>query len=257
MEPVETGHRHGGSAVTVIPTYVRSRGRTADTLEPAAPVRIGLPSWDAERTRRVVNLVLAVLLLVVAAPLMLLIAVLVKLTSRGPVLYRQQRVGLDRRTDDSLNGNWRRKVDYGGRLFEIYKFRTMCEGADRIGEVWASPDDPRVTRVGRVLRKYRLDELPQLFNVLKGDMNLVGPRPEQPKIFVELRDQIDFYPRRQRVLPGITGWAQINQHYDSCIDDVRNKVQMDLEYIQRCSTAEDLRIVLRTVPVVVFQKGAW
>jgi lipopolysaccharide/colanic/teichoic acid biosynthesis glycosyltransferase len=214
-------------------------------------------AWEADHIRRGINVLLAALLLIIVSPLMLLIALLVKFTSAGPVLYRQTRVGIDRRNADQLNGNWRRKMDHGGKLFQIYKFRTMLVNADRIGEVWASPNDPRVTPVGKVLRKYRLDELPQLFNVLKGDMNLVGPRPEQPKIFAELREQIDTYPARQRVLPGITGWAQINQHYDSCVEDVRNKVRLDLEYIERCSPTEDLRIVLRTVPVVVFQKGAW
>jgi lipopolysaccharide/colanic/teichoic acid biosynthesis glycosyltransferase len=124
-------------------------------------------------------------------------------------------------------------------------------------QVWAQPRDPRVTRLGAVLRKYRLDELPQLFNVLKGDMNIVGPRPEQPKIFAELRDQIDRYPERQRVLPGITGWAQINQSYDQCLSDVRNKLNYDLEYIERESAVQDLLILLRTVPVIVFKKGAW
>jgi lipopolysaccharide/colanic/teichoic acid biosynthesis glycosyltransferase len=124
-------------------------------------------------------------------------------------------------------------------------------------QVWAQPRDPRVTRLGAVLRKYRLDELPQLFNVLKGDMNIVGPRPEQPKIFAELRDQIDRYPERQRVLPGITGWAQINQSYDQCLSDVRNKLSYDLEYIERESAVQDLLILLRTVPVIVFKKGAW
>jgi lipopolysaccharide/colanic/teichoic acid biosynthesis glycosyltransferase len=257
MEPVRNGNRHGVSGVAAIPQYARSGGEIARRAEPATLAPDRLFAWESDHVRRGINVLLAALLLILLSPLMLLIALLVKLTSAGPVLYRQTRVGIDRRNADQLNGNWRRKVDHGGRLFQIYKFRTMCVNADRIGEVWASPDDPRVTAVGKVLRKYRLDELPQLFNVLKGDMNLVGPRPEQPKIFAELREQIDTYPARQRVLPGITGWAQINQHYDSCVEDVRNKVRLDLEYIERCSPTEDLRIVLRTVPVVVFQKGAW
>src|SRR6185312_3655925 len=118
----------------------------------------------------------------------------------------------------------------------IYKFRTMAAagpGRDPAAEVWARPDDPRVTALGRLLRLYRLDELPQLLNVLRGDMNVVGPRPEQPTIFARLRDEIDRYQERQRVRPGITGWAQINQQYDSSVDDVRRKVQFDLEYIAR------------------------
>jgi lipopolysaccharide/colanic/teichoic acid biosynthesis glycosyltransferase len=194
--------------------------------------------------------------LIILSPLMLLIGVAITLTSRGPMLYRQVRVGIDRRR--GRGGNWRRRIDYGGQLFTMYKFRTMHvqpEHAD--AEVWAMPGDPRVTTIGKVLRKYRLDELPQLINVLKGEMNIVGPRPEQPRIFMNLREQIEQYPERQRVLPGITGWAQINQSYDRDLDDVRRKVQLDLEYAARVSAMEDLRIMLRTVPVVVLGRGAW
>ncbi|MDH3457051.1 MAG: sugar transferase, partial [Gemmatimonadota bacterium] len=110
--------------------------------------------------------------------------------------------------------------------------------------------------VGRFLRKYRLDELPQLLNVLRGDMNLVGPRPEQPEIFQELRHRVARYPERQRVLPGITGWAQVRHRYDTSIEDVKKKVEFDLEYIERCSAAEDAKIMLMTVPVMVFRRGA-
>jgi lipopolysaccharide/colanic/teichoic acid biosynthesis glycosyltransferase len=124
-------------------------------------------------------------------------------------------------------------------------------------QVWARPNDPRVTSVGRVLRKYRLDELPQLFNVLLGDMNIVGPRPEQPSIVTNLQQQIQNYPLRHKVRPGITGWAQINHHYDASIEDVKRKVSLDLEYIGKQSFTEDLKIMLRTVPVVVLRKGGW
>ncbi|HEX2188621.1 MAG TPA: sugar transferase [Longimicrobiaceae bacterium] len=207
--------------------------------------------------RRALNVVFALVGLLLAAPLMLVIAVLVKLSSPGPIIFRQTRVGVDRRRHDGSQHHWRRRVDYGGRLFTMYKFRTMTTAGDSAVQVWAQPSDPRVTRLGAVLRKYRLDELPQLLNVLKGDMNIVGPRPEQPKIFAELREKIDHYSERQRVLPGITGWAQINQSYDRCLSDVRNKLSYDLEYIERQSVAQDLRILLRTVPVVVFKRGAW
>jgi lipopolysaccharide/colanic/teichoic acid biosynthesis glycosyltransferase len=213
---------------------------------------------DLERPRRILNVVVASAGLVVASPLLLLIAALVKLTSRGPVLYTQTRIGLDRRDPKVRAVNQRRGADQGGQPFKIYKFRTMRVvevGADT--QVWASPNDPRVTSLGKVLRKYRLDEVPQLFNVLRGDMNVVGPRPEQPRIFDNLREQVHGYQVRQRVRPGITGWAQINQHYDNSIDDVRRKVAFDLEYIGRQSLAHDLNILLRTVPVVVFKKGAW
>jgi lipopolysaccharide/colanic/teichoic acid biosynthesis glycosyltransferase len=151
----------------------------------------------------------------------------------------------------------RRVIDYGGKLFRIYKFRTMFVVADGSDQKWAQQDDPRVTPLGRFLRRYRLDELPQLINVVMGDMNLVGPRPEQPRIFVELRNRIPDYERRQRVLPGITGWAQVNQPYDSCMDDVRRKVKYDLEYIDRCSPLEDLKIILYTLPAVVVKRGGW
>jgi len=208
------------------------------------------------KLRRPLNIVVAALGVVVTLPVMALIAVLVKVTSRGPVLFVQTRVGLDRRGPGNQNGNHRRSVNHGGKLFRIFKFRTMS--AENNGaQVWATPDDPRVTRVGRVLRLFRLDELPQLINVLLGDMNVVGPRPEQPGIFVKLREQIGRYGDRQRVLPGITGWAQVNNSYDRCLSDVERKVAFDLEYIQRQSVLEDIKILLRTFPVVVGKRGAW
>lgn len=210
----------------------------------------------AHLPRRVLNFFVALVGLILCAPVLVVLAVLVKLTSPGSVFYIQTRVGLDRRNRDIYGANGRRRIDYGGKLFKIYKFRTMFVSPPNAQQVWARPDDPRITSVGGILRKYRLDELPQLLNVLKGDMNIVGPRPEQPKIFVDLREQIERYPVRQRVLPGITGWAQVNQNYDSSIEDVRSKVTFDLEYIQRQSTLEDLRIMARTVPVMILKRGS-
>jgi lipopolysaccharide/colanic/teichoic acid biosynthesis glycosyltransferase len=207
--------------------------------------------------RRVLNIIVAAVGLVVAFPLMLLIAALIKLTSRGPVLFTHTRVGLDRRALSNAGGNTRRHTDQGGQPFTMYKFRTMRPAEAKEKQVWAQPEDARITPIGRVLRKLRLDELPQLFNVLKGDMNIVGPRPEQPTIFVSLREQIEGYQRRQRVRPGITGWAQINQGYDTSVDDVRRKVRYDLEYIRRQSTLEDLRIMARTLPVMLRRRDAW
>jgi len=206
--------------------------------------------------RRLVNIAVAAIALVLTSPLMLLIAALIKLTSRGPVFYTQARVGLDRRALTGAGGNTRRSMDVGGTPFTMYKFRTMRPARHNGKQVWAQADDDRVTPIGRLLRTFRLDELPQLFNVLKGDMNIVGPRPEQPDIFVYLREQIETYPRRQRVRPGITGWAQVNQGYDTSVDDVRRKVRYDLEYIRRQSTLEDLRIMLRTVPVMLLRRGS-
>lgn len=207
-----------------------------------------------EGSRRFLNAMVAAIGLVVAAPLMLVIAILVKLTSPGPVFYRQTRIGIDRRTDGG--GNHRRQLDLGGKPFQIYKFRTMTVQQHH-EQVWATKNDTRVTRLGRILRQYRLDELPQLWNALKGDMNVVGPRPEQPAIFADLRQQVDRYAERQRVRPGITGWAQINHHYDQSIDDVRTKVAYDLEYIARQSVLQDFKIMLMTGPVLLFRKGAW
>ena len=210
------------------------------------------------QARRVLNVLVAAGGIVLALPAMLAIAVLTKLTSRGQVLFTQQRIGLDRRALSRAGGNTRRHMDLGGRPFVMYKFRTMyADDRHAAGAVWASPGDPRVTPIGRVLRACRLDELPQLFNVLKGDMNVVGPRPEQPAIFVQLREQIEGYQRRQRVRPGITGWAQINLQYDRSIDDVRKKVAFDLDYIRRQSGREDLKIMLRTLPVMLLRRGGW
>lgn len=210
------------------------------------------------RAIRFLNIVVAAVGLILTAPLLVAIAVLVKLSSPGPVFYVQDRVGLDRRrrgprSEPSLG---RRREDQGGRLFRIYKFRTMVADSDNAGQVWASKTDPRITAIGHILRKYRLDELPQLINVLKGDMNIVGPRPEQPKIFRDLRDQVNRYQERQRVLPGITGWAQVNHSYDQSIDDVRKKVELDLEYIESRSLAKDLTIMAKTVPVMIGKKGS-
>ncbi|HKK92712.1 MAG TPA: sugar transferase [Longimicrobiales bacterium] len=214
-----------------------------------------------EKIRRAVNVLVASVAIVLTAPLMLVVALLVKLTSRGPVIYTQPRVGLNRRR---RAGPWdgqdrRSRRDTGGRVFTIYKFRTMrcfqTETLDGEGaQVWATRDDPRITPIGSFLRATRLDELPQLFNVLKGDMNIVGPRPEQPEIFVDLSEEVQGYRDRQKVLPGITGWAQVNHGYDESLDDVRKKVELDLEYIDRRSAVEDLVIMAKTVPVVVFRK---
>jgi lipopolysaccharide/colanic/teichoic acid biosynthesis glycosyltransferase len=210
---------------------------------------------SGEGVRRRLNVAVAALGLVIAAPLMLLAAIAIKLDSRGPVVFRQKRVGLDRRGDRGPGSeNRRREADIGGRVFTMYKFRTMTHQATGGEERWATREDQRVTRVGRFLRATRIDELPQLFNVLRGDMNIVGPRPEQPTIFQELRREVGEYQERQKVLPGITGWAQVNLGYDTSIEDVRKKVELDLEYIQRRSASQDLAIMAKTMPVMVFRK---
>ncbi|HEU4565825.1 MAG TPA: sugar transferase [Gemmatimonadaceae bacterium] len=218
---------------------------------------LGRPT-RSEQLNRAVNCVIAAVALVLLSPLMLVIAILVRLTSPGPILYMQTRVGLDRRLT-RINALYdRRMQDLGGRIFTIYKFRTMHVNAEAAsGAVWAAKVDPRVTTIGRFLRKTRLDELPQLWNVVKGDMNIVGPRPERPSIFARLRNDIAEYPLRQRAKPGITGWAQINHDYDQSLDDVRRKVQFDLEYIRNQSLAHDLKIMIKTVPVILLRKGGW
>jgi len=223
---------------------------------PAARPAPGSPwTLPGEGPRRALNVVVAALGLTLAAPVMLLVALLIKVDSRGPVIFKQQRVGLDRRGSRAPGaGHRRRSSDVGGRLFTMYKFRTMTSAPASAGERWATKEDRRVTRIGRFLRATRIDELPQLVNVLKGDMNIVGPRPEQPSIFQELRRELGGYQDRQKVLPGITGWAQVNLGYDTSIEDVRKKVELDLEYIEKRSATEDLVIMARTMPVMVFRR---
>jgi lipopolysaccharide/colanic/teichoic acid biosynthesis glycosyltransferase len=208
----------------------------------------------AERPRRALNTFVALVGLVLTSPLWILIAIAIKLTSRGPVFYKQERIGLDLRSTRPLEHDPRRKHDLGGRPFMMYKFRTMTVDAESsTGAVWCAQGDSRVTAVGRFLRHCRLDELPQLINVLKGDMNVVGPRPERPSIFAELRTKIPNYSLRQRARPGITGYAQVNLEYDSSIDDVARKLKYDLEYLSQQGVAADLHIMVKTIPVMLFR----
>lgn len=189
--------------------------------------------------RNVVTYALASVALVVALPVMLLVALAIRLTSPGPVLFRQTRVGL------------------GDRPFTLFKFRSMYVDAEaRTGAVWAMEDDPRVTPLGRWLRKLRLDELPQLINVLRGEMTLVGPRPERPEFVNTLQEQIPFYRQRHSVLPGITGWAQINYKYGNTLEDTVMKLEYDLYYIKNASLALDLYIMFHTVKIMLLQRGA-
>src|SRR2546425_4128066 len=251
-----TARAHGLPSGSVMATSVGfETRRTSLALVHAVPLR----ARDRERqARRWLNFAVAAAGILVTSPLMLLITVLIRLTSRGPVLFTQARIGLDRRALSRAGGNTRRRLDLGGNPFTMFKFRTMhvAPGSDD-PEGWAHPGDARVTPPPRGLREVRLDELPQLFNVLRGDMNIVGPRPEQPAIFVYLREQIEGYQRRQRVRPGITGWAQVNQGYDQSVEDVRRKVRFDLEYIRRQSALEDVKIMIRTIPVMILRRGGW
>jgi lipopolysaccharide/colanic/teichoic acid biosynthesis glycosyltransferase len=206
--------------------------------------------------RRFLNVVAALVGIVITFPLWILIGAVIKLTSRGPIFHVQTRVGQCKRHTRPTRHDPRRRQDMGGRPFRIYKFRTMRVDAEaHTGPVWATRGDPRLTRVGGVLRQFRLDELPQLINVLKGEMNVVGPRPERPTIFSELRSMIPDYALRQKALPGITGLAQVTLRYDTTVDDVAKKLECDLEYIRGQSFWRDLRIMLATLPVILLRKG--
>lgn len=232
-------------------------GTVVREIRPIASLEDFTPNPRSEGLARAFNVVIALILLIVALPVMLLTAIVIRLTSRGPVLYTQTRVGLDRRWNRTRALRERRTEDLGGSPFTIYKFRSMRVDAEPHGQaVWARLDDDRVTLIGKFIRKTRIDELPQLINVLRGEMNIVGPRPERPSIFVRLRESIEEYPVRQRVKPGITGLAQINNNYDTCLDDVRRKVEYDLQYLRTQSLSQDIRIMARTVPVMVFRIGA-
>jgi lipopolysaccharide/colanic/teichoic acid biosynthesis glycosyltransferase len=222
------------------------------------PVPEVVPRERNEALNRFFNASIALTGLLMASPLLVLISILIRLTSRGPILYAQTRVGLDRRWRSTLAMHERRVEDLGGQVFTIYKFRTMRVDAERhVGAVWAQENDPRVTSLGRYLRILRLDEIPQLWNVVLGDMNLVGPRPERPSIVARLREDIPEYQFRHRVKPGITGLAQINQNYDASLEDVRSKVRWDLTYIAKQGLLLDIRILITTVPAVLLRYRGW
>ena len=189
--------------------------------------------------RRVLDVGLSLTGLMLSSPLMALVALSIKLDSEGPVLFRQERVGKD------------------GKVFTLYKFRSMYVNAEQLtGPVWASEDDPRVTRVGRMLRKIRLDETPQMFNVLIGEMSFIGPRPERPVFVNQLKEQLPLYALRFAVKPGITGWAQVKYSYGSTVEDALEKLQYDLYYIKNMSIFLDLLILLTSIQVVLFRRGA-
>lgn len=230
------------------------------TAEAEADARLDgvAPRTRSEMINRGLNVVLAAVGLLVTLPLLIAIGVWIRLTSPGPILYAQTRVGLDRRWRRTLAMHDRRVRDLGGAVFTIYKFRTMRVNAEaKSGAVWAKENDPRVTPLGKYLRILRLDELPQLWNILRGDMNIVGPRPERPSIVARLQRDIASYGSRHRVRPGLTGLAQINQQYDACLDDVRTKVGYDLDYLRQQSLSLDFKIMLRTIPAVLLKYRGW
>jgi sugar transferase (PEP-CTERM system associated) len=192
-----------------------------------------------DQSKRGLDLIAGLVGLAILAPVMALIAVAVRLTSPGPALYRQQRVGKN------------------GKVFVIHKFRSMRADAEAgTGAVWSTLNDPRVTRLGRILRRTRLDEVPQLWNVVVGDMSVVGPRPERPEFVANLTEQIPFYGQRHVVRPGLTGWAQVRHAYGSTVDDALQKLQFDLFYIKHLSIAFDLFICLETLKTVLVRRGS-
>jgi sugar transferase (PEP-CTERM system associated) len=218
--------------------YEATFGRiTTRRLRPSQLIfsaELGPQRWNMQ-VQTVYSFIIAVVGLIVAAPIMLLVALAVRLTSTGPVLFRQKRVG------------------FNGRHFTLYKFRSMRVDAEAgTGAVWAKRNDPRVTRIGGFLRKTRLDELPQLFNVVSGKMAIVGPRPERPEFVSVLAEQIPFYRQRHAVKPGVTGWAQINYKYGDTIEDTIVKLEYDLYYIKNLSPSLDLFIMFHTAKVMLF-----
>jgi exopolysaccharide biosynthesis polyprenyl glycosylphosphotransferase len=196
-----------------------------------------MPPWE-QRIKRIVDVTVALIILVGFIPIWILVTIIIKLESPGPVLFRQKRVGKD------------------GKHFTIYKFRSMVQNAEReTGPVWAGAKDPRVTLFGKIIRKLRIDEIPQFFNVLMNDMSLIGPRPERPFFVEKLKRKIPLYTRRLRMKPGITGWAQIKGGYDTTIENVKKKLEYDLFYIENVSLRMDLKILLNTFYVMLRGKG--
>jgi sugar transferase (PEP-CTERM system associated) len=200
----------------------------------ASPMHHTIQVW----IKNALDFIVASTLLVLTLPLMIAAAIAIKLTSRGPILYSQERVGL------------------GGKVFTIYKFRSMRTDAEKDGARWATANDDRVTRIGRIMRKTRIDELPQLVNVLRGQMSMVGPRPERPQFVSKLQEEIPFYEMRHMMRPGLSGWAQVRYQYGSSVEDAHEKLRYDLYYIKNYSLFLDLTILLETTKVVVFGSGA-
>jgi sugar transferase (PEP-CTERM system associated) len=197
-----------------------------------------LSKQHVQRLKRIIDFASSTLLLIVSVPIILLTAAAIKLESRRPVFFRQERVGKD------------------GTVFRVFKFRSMQEDAESNGAAWASENDPRVTKVGRVIRLLRIDEMPQIINVFRGEMSLVGPRPERPEFVKELEAHIPYYGIRHSVRPGITGWAQVKYGYGASVEDALKKLEYDLFYLKNMSILLDIKILLKTIGVVLFGQGA-
>ena len=196
-----------------------------------------MPEWE-KKIKRIFDIVISLIILLITSPVLILTSVAIKIDSEGGVFFRQDRCGIN------------------GSTFRIYKFRSMRKDAEKhTGPVWSQKDDPRITNVGKFIRRVRIDEIPQMINVLKGEMSLVGPRPERPYFVEMLSTEIPYYKRRLKVRPGITGWAQVKHKYDESIEDVKVKLRYDLFYIENMSLRMDFKILLRTIFVVLLGKG--
>ena len=215
----------------------RFKGNLVHGFELQELFAFSMPPWQVQ-VKRFLDVLIGGILGVCTLPIALLAALAIKLDDHGPIFYSQERIGLY------------------GKPFTVYKFRTMRTDAEKFGAQWATKKDPRITRVGHFLRKTRIDELPQIICVLKGDMSMVGPRPERAVFIGKLREQIPFYISRLKMKPGLTGWAQVRHHYDTSIEDVQIKLQYDMYYYENMSLLLDFQILVRTVYVVLTGKGA-
>ncbi len=227
----------------VLPEESRSRAPEPTTLALFGSgifgMMVGFVRKIYQKVKRLFDIVAAAMGIILASPICLFLAVLIKLTSRGPIIYQQTRVGKN------------------GQLFTIYKFRTMhVDAEDHSGPVWASDNDKRLIPLGGLIRKTHMDEIPQFVNILKGDMSLIGPRPERPMFVDEFKKVIPDYEKRLKVKPGITGLAQVWHKYDESINDVKKKIKYDLLYIRKLCLWTDLTIIVRTIRVVLTGEGA-
>ena len=233
-----------GSSISlrIIPDMYEVISGLAKTEElyglPLVDINTEILSVQQKFAKRIIDIIFSFIILLGFSPLWILVSLIIKIESKGPILYRQKRVGQN------------------GRIFIINKFRSMKDEAENTtGPVWAIEEDPRITKFGKILRKYRIDEIPQFINVLFGDMSVVGPRPERPFFVKKLIKEFPFYYRRHKIRPGITGWAQIKQSYDSSLSDVKEKLKYDFFYIENMSLSLDLQIMIRTFIVMISAKG--
>ncbi|MDR3665645.1 MAG: sugar transferase [Ignavibacteriaceae bacterium] len=196
-----------------------------------------MPEWE-KKLKRIIDVLVSLFILLISFPVSLLTIFAIKIESPGSAFFKQERCGIE------------------GSVFRMIKFRSMCQDAEKqSGPVWSSKNDPRITHIGKIIRKVRIDEIPQMVNVLRGEMSLVGPRPERPYFVEMLSKEIPYYKRRLKVRPGITGWAQVKHKYDETIEDVKIKLRYDLFYIENMSLRMDFKILFRTIFVVLFAKG--